>query len=194
MLIATWGWWPLGWTVQVKNFWKVLLSGSIAVLRNSTPEETGSFSSWTRQWLHSSPEQKGFCLPPQPPLRDSLPHLAGGNGPSSDFSPFSTYWGVSAWSCWPQLIKRLDWKGKKKPSDWKLRITPTYFITGRSFQQLPPGNYKGKSLSKKWGRDGGPREAQMQWGGPGGRAGCLLGHLTRFLFFKVSFSTIICWP
>lgn len=41
---------------------------------------------------------------------------------------------------------------KKKDFGLKMKDGPAHFITGGSFQQLPPGNCKGKSLPKKEGR------------------------------------------
>lgn len=64
-----------------------------------------------------------------------------------------------------RLLTRVNEEtGLEGEKDFRLKIKnhPAYFITGRSFQQLPPGNCKGKSLSKKDGENAGPRETQMQ--------------------------------
>lgn len=64
------------------------------------------------------------------------------------------------------------------------------FYPGRSFQQLPPGDGEGKSLSRR-GRSDHPHGSQMPpsalAGRAGGGGGCLLGHLTRFLFLSFLF-------
>ena len=92
-------------------------------------------------------------------------------------------------------MRRLDRKEKKDTSP-KIQDHPVYFITGRSLQQLPPGNCKGKSLSKKGGGDDRhmkPRCSPLRGAG-WGQGRCFLGHLTRVLFLKFPFPPLFVDP
>lgn len=133
----------------------------------------------------------GSCAPPQ--VKAQGLSTAPGRGKSCSARPplSSACTGGSCTEPLTQANWEMGWEEEGKTSNRKLRITLLILrwkiLSTTSSRKLQrEGHYPEKER-----RSDRPREAQMPVRGGGG---CLLGLLTRFPFFKVSISTIVCWP
>lgn len=94
-----------------------------------------------------------------------------------------------------QVSEEIGLEGeKKKDFSPQIQNHPAYFITGRSFQQLPPGNCKGKSLSKNGEEMSAHVKPRCNVRAGWGQGQGFLGHLTRVLFLKFPFPQLFVDP
>ena len=138
-----------------------------------------------QSWLMAPVPHQSIRGPPPPPTRRTLSAL--------NFSHHTP--GVaSAWSCWPRLVRKLDWKEKKKDFSPQIQNHPSLFYRWKIISTTSSRKLQREVIIQKWGGDERPREAQMQCAGRLGAGAGFPGSFNQSPIFKVSFSTIICWP